>query len=597
MLFPVGHGDRIHGVLELLSRRHVAPDDELLQTLTTVGFQVGQFLDRARAEAEARERERRAALLTDALPQIVWLTGADGVVQSYNRRFYEYTGRRNDTEPAAESWDDLMHPEDRERNRVAWEEALASGEAHEVEVRIRRARDGAHRWHLVRTVPIRDARGRIVSWVGTATDVDDQRRNTERATFLADATALLTSSLDPEETLRQLARLAVPRMADWCSITMAEGTGVRRLVVAHSDPEKVRWAEELSGDYPTDPDAPHGVNHVIRTGQAEIYPDIPEDLVAASAKDERHLALIRQVGMRSAMTLPLTARGATLGAITFVTAESGRRYDDADVRLARQLAERAALAVDNARLYADAQEAVRVRDEFLSIASHELRTPLTPLQLHVQDMLRRATGEGPELPNDKLAAKLDTVARQVDRLQALVENLLDIARITQHRLVVSYEELDLAEVVREAVTRFGRAAEHAGVALVVDAPEPVLGSWDRLRVDQIVANLISNAIKFGAGKPVELRVRSQDGIATLTVRDQGIGIDPADQARIFERFERAVPSKHFGGFGLGLWIVRQIVDALGGTIEVDSQVGAGSRFTVALPLEAPARPASAAPAR
>jgi signal transduction histidine kinase len=443
---------------------------------------------------------------------------------------------------------------------------------------------------------VRDPRGRITTWVGSATDIDDQKRAGDRATFLGDAAALLSASLDPEETLRRLARLIVPRMADWCSIHMVDGAAPRQLIVAHADPAKVKWAEELNREYPPDPAAPRGVHHVIRTGQAEVYREIPEELLIAAARDARHLELLRGVGIRSAMTVPLIARGATLGAISFVTAESGRRYDDADVRFAHELADRAALAIDNARLYADAQDAIRARDEFLSIASHELRTPLTPLQLHIQDMLRRAAGEGPQLRADKLASKLDTVARQVDRLQALVDNLLDISRITQHRLTISCEEIDLAETVREVVDRFGRAAEHAGVALVVDAPESVLGRWDRQRLDQIVSNLVSNAIKFGAGEPVEIRLRAQDGVATLTVRDHGIGIAAEDQARIFERFERAVTSKHYGGFGLGLWIVRQIVEALGGTIEVDSDVGAGSRFVVALPQSNESR-LSAAPVR
>jgi PAS domain S-box-containing protein len=555
-------------------------------------------LDRQRtANRLIRERERRAALIADALPQIVWIAGGDGVVQSYNRRFYEYSGRDPAAPAASETWEGLMHPDDRAAGLAAWRHSLETGALHDVEIRLRRASDGAYRWHLLRSVPVGDSVP-VTTWVGTATDIDDQKRGAERATFMADASALLAHSLDPDETLRQLARLAVPRIADWCSIHVAEGTASRQLIVAHSDPAKVAWAEELNREYPPDPAAPRGVRHVIRTGQAEIYPDVPEEMLVAAARDERHLQLIRELGIRSAMTVPLIARGATLGAITLVTAESGRRYEDADVHLARELADRAALAVDNARLYAEAQEAVRARDDFLSIASHELRTPLTPLQLHVQDLLRRAGGEGPALSGDKLAGKLDTVARQVDRMQSLVENLLDISRITQHRLVVDHEEIDLAETVREVVARFARAAEHAGVALVVDAPEPVRGSWDRHRLDQIVSNLVANALKFGAGKPVELRARSQDGIATLVVRDQGIGIAPEHQARIFERFERAVTSKHYGGFGLGLWIVRQIVEALGGTIDVESRIGAGSRFTVALPVSAQARPASAAsPAR
>jgi len=286
------------------------------------------------------------------------------------------------------------------------------------------------------------------------------------------------------------------------------------------------------------------------------------------------------------MVLPLTARGATFGAFTLASAESGRRYHQDDVVLASELADHAALAIDNARLYCEAREAVRARDEFLAVAAHELRTPLTPLGLHVQDLQRRAAGEGPPLSPEALAAKLVKIARQVERLEALVENLLDVSRITQQRLLVAAEDGDLTDAVRAVASRLDRAAEQAGSALTVDAPEPIRGRWDRFRVEQVLSNLISNAIKFGAGKPVEVSAVAGAGVATVTVRDHGIGIAAADRARIFERFERAVATRHYGGFGLGLWIASRIVDALGGRIDVDSVPGEGTCFTVTLPIRA-----------
>ena len=577
VVVPVACTARGFGVIELLSRRATPADDELLQTIATIGFQLGQWLER-------REVEAHATRLIDELPQIVWVCAADGRVERYNRRWYEYVG------DAAVDAAASVHPEDGPMLAEGWPRAFAAGATFEVEVRLRR-HDGVYRWHLNRTVPLRDATGAITGWVGTATDIDERRQVAERRRFLDRAGAVLASSLDPEVTLRRLAELLVPSLADWCTIYIVdpERATPRRLVAAHADPAKVAWAEELHRQFPPDPSSPRGVYHVIRTGEAEYYPEISDEVLAAAISDPRQLAIVRSLGMRSAMTLPLTARGATIGALTLISAESGHRYEEADLAFARELAERAALAVDNARLYQDAQEAVRVRDDFLSIASHELKTPLTPLQLHVDDLIRRAGGDGPPLAPERVGAKLGTVARQVDRITALVDGLLDISRITQGRLQIDREQLDLAALVREIVDRFRGVADRAGCHVLVEAPPALSACLDRLRVEQIVSNLVSNAIKFGAGEPVEVRLVDGRGVATITVKDHGIGIADADQARIFDRFERAVSTRHYGGFGLGLWISRQIVEALGGTIRVESTIGAGATFEVVLPLAPGAR--------
>jgi len=232
---------------------------------------------------------------------------------------------------------------------------------------------------------------------------------------------------------------------------------------------------------------------------------------------------------------------------------------------------------------ASLEESVRARDEFISIASHELKTPLTPLHLHLDSIQRSAQAGGSQLDAGRLIPKLETMARQVDRLEKLVDSLLDIARITSHRLDVECEDVDLAEVVRDVAGRFVLGSPPT-TTFEFDVPEKVIGSWDKLRLEQIVSNLLSNATKFGAGRPIRIAVEATDGWVRLTVRDEGIGIAPEDQARIFERFERAVPTRHYGGFGLGLWIVRQIVEALGGIVEVESGKGNGSLFAVKLPL-------------
>ncbi|WP_257446758.1 sensor histidine kinase [Archangium lipolyticum] len=230
------------------------------------------------------------------------------------------------------------------------------------------------------------------------------------------------------------------------------------------------------------------------------------------------------------------------------------------------------------------QQSIRMRDEFLSVASHELRTPLTPLNLLLHG-LQRAASSQPDTPFTRLVHhNAETGRRQIQRLVRLVEDLLDVSRIVEGRLQPRLEEVDLVSIAREAVGRIEPQAAAAGCALEVHAPGPVVGQWDRLRLEQVLVNLVENALKYGPGKPVRVRVEAHEDRAVLSVRDEGIGIPPEHQARVFERFERAVSDRHYGGLGLGLYISCQIVRAHGGNIRVDSTPGVETTFTVELPL-------------
>jgi PAS domain S-box-containing protein len=237
---------------------------------------------------------------------------------------------------------------------------------------------------------------------------------------------------------------------------------------------------------------------------------------------------------------------------------------------------------ERAQLYRKAQDEVRERDEFLSIASHELRTPVTALQLQLQ-MLQRAAERGRvDLPVS-LSGKMDALERQTRRIAVLVNELLDVSRMRLGRLELKLEDLDLAEVVRETVSHLVDEGARSGSLITLEARGPASGRWDRMRLEQVITNLVANAIKFGEGRPILVEVDSAPDRARLSVRDLGIGIARDDQARIFQRFERAVPSQHFGGLGLGLYIARQIVEAHGGKIALESAPGAGTTFVVDLP--------------
>jgi signal transduction histidine kinase len=237
-------------------------------------------------------------------------------------------------------------------------------------------------------------------------------------------------------------------------------------------------------------------------------------------------------------------------------------------------------------IYRRAQE-IRARDEFISIASHELRTPLTPMQLHLDVLSSRVHEYVKDDKVDWLASRLLTLRRQTRRLARLIDELLDVSRIVSGGVRLALESLDLCDVVRSVVAdlREHGDVDRAGCTLTVDACAPVVGRWDRARLEQIVTNLLSNALKYGAGRRVDVAVAVHRAQATLRVRDEGIGIDAADKQRIFERFERAVSSRQYGGFGVGLFIVRHAVEALGGSVEVASELGRGALFSINLPLD------------
>ncbi|MFL5351537.1 PAS domain-containing protein [Archangium sp.] len=309
------------------------------------------------------EGESTFRQLAEAIPQLVWTAGPDGQHDFFNQRWFDYTG----TSPGptyGDGWRLPFHPDDLPEAQKRWQHSLRTGDPYEVEYRCRRY-DGVYRWFLGRANPVRDADGRIVKWFGTCTDIDEQRRAADSLQFLTEAGVLLASSLDYETTLAALTRLAVPRLADWCSLDILGEDGVVRLLaVAHVDPAKVKLAHELRRRYPPDPKDRNGLHEVIRTGRSVVLPDIPDELLVAATKDAEHLRIARELGLRSAVTVPLTARGRTFGALALVTAESVRRFTPADVAFAEQLANRAALAVDNARLYGNS---VRAEERFRSL--------------------------------------------------------------------------------------------------------------------------------------------------------------------------------------------------------------------------------------
>ena len=415
-----------------------------------------------------------------------------------------------------------------------------------------------------------------------ARDAADHAR--QQASFLAEAGTALSASLDYEATLKAVARLAVPVIADWCAVDIVSEQGaLQRLAVAHVDPEKVELARTLEDKYPTDPETPGGVYQVIRTGRPVFMARIPPEMIEAGARDEEHRRILRELQLTSYMSVPMTAHGRAFGAITFVSAESGREYTEADLRFAREIATRASLAVENARAYARANEASRLKDEFLATLSHELRTPLNAV-LGYARMMRLGS-----LSGEKLKPALDVVERNATALKQIIEDVLDVSRIVAGRLRLNVQPVDLPTIAVDSCATLMPAAEAKGVRLesVIDSlTTPVSGDPDRLQ--QIVWNLLSNAIKFTPrGGRVQLRLARVNSHVEIAVSDTGRGIDPDFLPFVFDRFRQADAtfSREQGGLGLGLAIVKQLSELHGGTVSASSGgPGKGATFTVKLPL-------------
>jgi signal transduction histidine kinase len=406
----------------------------------------------------------------------------------------------------------------------------------------------------------------------------EDRKRVELATqLLADASSALVESLDYRATLTRVVHLAVPTLADMCTVDVIEDGQLRRVAAAHVDPAQEPLLLEAGASY-LDPGSQHPVAQVLRTGRPWLASEIDEALLRQQMREAREVAIGAALGIRSGMVVPLFARDRILGAMVFVSSQPGR-HTTRDLPLAQELGRRAGMAIDNARLYAQSQASVQVRDQFLSVASHELRTPLTSLNMTVDALLDSTVPATPE----NLLKALSITRRQIKRLTHLVDELLSVSRITAGRLALDLDDVDLSAVVREVLDRFEGELSRTRTSVSYDAA-PLIGRWDKSALDQVVTNLMSNALKFGAGKPIEITVDAIDGSAKLAITDHGIGIPSDRLPHIFERFERAVSARQYGGLGLGLYIARAIVDVFGGSIQARSTgPAAGATFTVELP--------------
>ena len=555
------------------------------------------------------------AALLDGIGSLVCVIDGEGNILRFNRACERLTG----------------YTRDEVRQRPLWEVLVPADEVETVKEVVRRLVEGRLPAESESHWTTKRGERRLIRWSNavlsggdcraymlvTGVDMTDQRRAEEqrdqllvqerrareaaeqaerRAAFLAEAARVLSAAFeDPVRVLHALSHLAVPYLATWCAVRIVGDHGILTTpVFAHVDPQKQARLARLEPHVFTLP-AGLALPAAVADGRSLLVNGGASCLAQFSSAfpklegpvRRRAAAILLDAGMASFMMVPLAARGRLFGAMLFVSADERCPYGSTQLGLAEALAARAALALDNARLYLEAQRALQAREDFLLVASHELNTPLTSLQAAVQALLGRARAAPLDAGAPPFTSLLGIVERSTARLGMLVDDLLDIARFTAVPPVPTLEEVDLRAVVAEAVERSADALRRAGCGVSQDVQGSTVGRWDRRWLVRIMGHLLSNAAKYGGGTPIEVSLDGDRHAVRLVVRDHGIGISADEQARIFERFERAVPVRHYGGFGLGLWLVRRLVETLGGAIRVESRLGEGATFTVELPRRAP----------
>jgi PAS domain S-box-containing protein len=570
----VSRSGKVHGGLFFghEQRAIFGERDEL--TLAAVAAQAAVAIDNAELHAATTNAEQRYRALSESAPLLVWTTSPDGALEYVNQRFIAYTGQSLAQMMRREPHS-ILHPTDEPHFLDVWSRALSEGTPFEVEYRLQRA-DGMYRWFLARGTPIFDDVGGITRWVGSSTDIEDRKHAEETQRFLADAGALLASSLDYPRTFSELASLCVPSLADACTIDVIGSDGALTTMASSSEEARHRldtYSFQVAG------------NWLSHASLARRVLDAGEPLSSNAASvpaDERD-------GMGCLM-VPIMAQQRALGVMTLLSYQAGFRFDERDAATAEDLGRRAGSVLENARLFELAQheqrraeEASRAKDLFLSTLSHELRTPLSAILGWTRLLQTDSVAE------DKRERALSTIERNARVQASMIEDVLDLARITSGKLRLDVAPVEVAQVVDAAIDTIRPSADAKGVRIqaVLDSDAGLLHG-DGPRLQQVAWNLLSNAVKFTPkGGRIYVLLRKVDSSIEVVVSDTGTGIPSEFLPHVFERFTQAdaTRTRQQGGLGLGLSIVKHLTELHGGTVAAESSgAGLGATFTVRLPL-------------
>ncbi len=537
--------------------------------------------ERKRAERELRQSQERFELALRGADLASWDWNIKSGEVIFNPRWAEMRGYRpEEVKPHVDSWLSGLHPDD----RPVVDEALkrhfqGHSSVYATEHRVR-SKTGEWLWILDRgRVFARDEAGQPARMVGTELDISEQKRSERERQLLADAGAVLGATLDYEQTLTVLAELVVRDFADWCIVdVVSEQAQLRRLRVTGRDPTKANAALMLE-QFPLDRTRFHLMSPAVETRRPLLIERLGEHDLERFAQSPEHLRALRALDARSLMILPLLMRGRLLGTLAFASSTPSRMYSQKDLALARALADRAAVAIDNARLYREAIEATRLRDQVLGVVAHDLRTPLVTILLQAEAMKRPAAE-----PERRAQSASERIERAAARMNRLIQDLLDVAQLEGGRLTPKREALSAADLLSEAIEMQRPLALASSIDLRLDVAHDlprVLGDRDRLL--QVLENLIGNALKFTpVGGRVTVTAAAKGDEIVFSVADNGIGIAVDDQAKVFDRFWQATRSDRRGA-GLGLPICKGIDDAHGGRIWVESTRGTGTTFYFTIP--------------
>jgi PAS domain S-box-containing protein len=586
-----GHALGSFCAIDSKPRQWTAHEIAILRELTALvvsEIELRGALDRADALA-ARNREVQRALgeseakfrgIYDGAGVGITITTPEGLILDCNRAYEELTGY-SCRELSSLSYAAFTHPDDAiMQERLLRELVQGQRPSIQIEKRYRR-KDGETVWGRLTATLARHPNGEPWFVVGIVENISARRRADEALRLLAEAGAVLSSSLEVDETIQRVAQLAVPALGDACIVDLFDGDGGVRTASAHVDPGKAARLRELRDRYPVDPAALRGpFAAAVAERKSKVVGDLSDDVRTAMAQDPAHRALLDGLEFRSALYVPLLQDGQALGMMTFASATHRNVADD--VPSVEELARRAALAVENARLYEAARQATRGRDEVLAVVSHDMRNPLHTILL--------GTGAALEiLPDDSPVRKtLHSVRRAALRGERLIRDLLDVTRLESNRMQLEREPVAVGDLLNEAADNVIATAREQGITVTVGIDGSACAETrvmaDHHRALQVLDNLLSNAIKFtGRGGEVRISARIVDGEAQLQAADNGPGIPLDQQQFMFRRFWQSRRADR-RGIGLGLTIAQGIVDAHGGRIWLESEPGKGTTFTFTLPI-------------
>ena len=594
--------------------------------------------ERKNTEDALKDSEGRLRFMADSMPQLVWITQPDGYHEYYNQRWYDYTGTKPGTTDG-EGWNNLFHPDDQSRAWELWKRSLETGEPYEIEYRLYHAKSDSYRWVIGRAMPFRNETGEILKWYGTCTDIDEQRRDAEREAFLAEVSKVLASTLDRQKIFSKITKLTVPAVADWCMVDMYdEQSGFTQVEVAHADSKRAKEIVDYRKNVSISIDDDTTVPRVVRTGTAEMIREIDNGLIDRYIKDVKTRRYIKSLNLCSIMVVPIKDGSRTIGAISFMSAESCRNFDETDFYMAQEVTSRISLSITNARLYEDARKELKNRKElehqlklekqgleasvkertaqlqltnkglmdeiakrqsvemelnaygeeltrsnkeledFAYVASHDLQEPLRKIQAFGNLLL----GEYGDTLGPEGADYLQRMHSAANRMSTLIEDLLAFSRVT--RAAKRLQQVDLTAVLQDVVSDLEARVEDTGATVKVGKMATVTADPTHMR--QLFQNLVGNAIKFhrpDVAPIVSVESKSKRGGIEITVSDNGIGFDEKYLDRIFAVFQRLHERSNYEGTGIGLAVCRKIVERYDGTISAKSIRNKGSTFIIWLP--------------